>query len=116
MEDNITFDEKGETCLQFTDFQLYMNFCEYCADNGIPFVADTDTMRASISRQAFESLPKNFRNLFLVLDTGTSKKILERRRGATHRRRRAASIAIRPADEQKMINALLPSVLMPRSE
>lgn len=116
MEDNITFDKQGETCLQFTDFQLWMNFCEYCAGNGIPVVSDADTMRSVISREAFESLPKSFRNLFLILDTKTSRKILKRKQQMTRKRRRAAPIAIPPVDDKKMIDALLPVALMPRAE
>lgn len=116
MEEDIAFDERGKTCLQFSDFQLWMNFCEYCAENKIRFSADGDTMRAVISREAYEALPQSFRNLFLILDTETSRKILEGQRALIRKKRRAKNAAPSPVDEQKLIETLLPIALMPRAE
>lgn len=117
MGEKFTYDPQGNLLLSFPNFEEWMRFCRLCVEKDLLVVKDTETMSAMISSEVFERLPKNLRDDFKIQDPETTQKLLEARKKPTRvRRRPPPTTDQQPADEQKLIDTLLPVALMPRTE
>ncbi|MFY9463127.1 MAG: hypothetical protein WAP52_02995, partial [Candidatus Sungiibacteriota bacterium] len=75
-----------------------------------------NTMSALVSSEVFNNLPKNFRDGFEIQNSEITKRLLAERKKPNRIRRRTPppTVSNPTVDEQKIIDQLLPTALMPR--